>query len=49
MSVTHQLLFCADDNFLRANRHNSKKNTKPLLVAVRTIALEGNADKGSTR
>ena len=46
LSVTHQLLFCADDNFLRGNRHAKKKNTELLLVAGREIGLEVNDDKG---
>jgi hypothetical protein len=45
--VTHQLLFHADDNFLRENRHTMKKNTKLFSVALRKIGLEENADKGA--
>jgi len=47
--VTHQLLFCGDDNFLHENRHTMKKNIKLLLDVGREIGLEVNADKGSIR
>jgi len=49
LNVTHQLLVCADDVNLSAERvHTVTENGESLVVASKEIGLEINADKVCT-
>ena len=38
--MTHQLLFCADDNFLRANRQREEKTLNPYWLLLGRLVLK---------
>ena len=45
LNGTHQLLAYADNNVLGGSAHTVKENAEALVVAIKEIGLEVNADK----